>query len=401
MVLWLGHGTDDYVGFLVLHRDGNTVYAHGFPYRGFNGLNGDGVYTSSSSAFNISILKLDFNGDTCTETVLARREGDGSPESVTYYIEDRIGTAEEFEKYFKRYNSRSIPDWYSYDIEEITDIDDWHTLLWAEGLPDDENRQPSQNVFSFIRDLVKGESEIPEINGLGIKDYSIELLKDSAYDSLFRFTFTVTGNSLPQTLLPGTYTWMLLDGMELSIYTEGIPATQEEVEAYWKRMRGLDRFEGNSAVEAVNTYLSWMPYIYEVSPYGKWDPENYHLPYNYICAHYGNESLEISFDKLQSLMSEKFGITVERPNENRLLSRCEYNKVTDTVRYADTRGYSAVHRILDIREEDGITYVIVQLFADRHRMILSHKLQFAIGEGEVFLGSEIIQNGNYDPLEIS
>jgi len=401
MVLWLGHGTDDYVGFLVLHRDGNTVYAHGFPYRGFNGLNGDGVYTSSSSAFNISILKLDFDGDTCTETVMARREGDGSPESVTYYIEDRIGTAEEFEKCLSRYNSRGIPDWYSYDIEEITDIDDWHTLLWAEGLPDDENRQPSQNVYSFIRELVKGESDIPEINGLGIKDYSIELLKDSAYDSLFRFTFTVTGNSLPQTLLPGTYTWMLLDGMELSIYTEGIPATQEEVEAYWKRMRGLDRFEGNSAVDAVNMYLSWMPYIYEVSPYGEWDPENYHLPYNYICAHYGNETLEISFDKLQSLMTEKFGITVDRPNENRLLSRCEYNKETDTVRYADTRGYSAVHRILDIREEDGITYVIVQLFADRHRMIPSHKLQFAIGEGEVFLRSEIIQNGNYDPREIS
>ena len=401
MVLWLGYGTNDYAGFLVLYRDGDTVYAHGFPYRGFNGLNGDGVYTSSSSAFNMSILKLDFDGDTCTETVLARREGDGSPESVTYYIEDRIGTAEEFEKYFKRYNSRSIPDWYSYDIEEITDIDDWHTLLWAEGLPDDENRQPSQNVFSFIRDLVKGESDIPEINGLGIKDYSIALLKDSAYDSLFRFTFTVTGNSLPQTLLPGTYTWMLLDGMELSIHTEGIPATQEEAEAYWKRMRGLDRFEGNSAVDAVNMYLSWMPYIYEVSPYGEWDPENYHLPYNYICAHYGNENLEISFDELQSLMSEKFGITVERPTDNRLLSRCEYNKDTDTVRYTDTRGYEAVHRILDIREEDGITYVIVQLFADRHRMIPSHKLQFAIGEGEVFLGSEIIQNGNYDPREIS
>ena len=206
---------------------------------------------------------------------------------------------------------------------------------------------------------------------------------------------------MPQTLLPGTYTWMLLDGMELSIYTEGIPATQEEAEAYWKRMRGLDRFEGNSAVEAVNTYLSWMPYIYEVSPYGKWDPENYHLPYNYICAYYGNEGHEISFNELQSLMSEKFGITVERPNENRLLSRCEYNKERDTVRYADTRGYEAVHRILDIHEEDGITYVIVQLFADRHRMIPSHKLQFAIGEGEVFLGSEIIQEGNYEPRELS
>ena len=104
---------------------------------------------------------------------------------------------------------------------------------------------------------------------------------------------------------------------------------------------------------------------------------------------------------MQRLTSEKFGITVERPNENRLLSRCEYNKETDTVRYADTRGYSAVHKILDIREEDGITYVIVQLFADRHRIIPSHKVQFAIGEGDVFLGSEIIQIGKYAPRELS
>ena len=174
----------------------------------------------------------------------------------------------------------------------------------------------------------------------------------------------------------------------------------EEGTAYENRMRGLHRFEGNSAVEAVDTYLSWMPYIYEVSPYGEWDPENYHLPYNYICAHYG-KNLEISFSELQNLMAEKFGIAVERPEKSGLLSRCEYDNERDTVRYADTRGYTAVHRFLDVHEENGITYVSVMLFADKHYLIPSHTIQYKIGEGNVFLGCEIIREGNYEPRELS
>ena len=395
MVLWLGYGTNDYAGFLVLHRDGDTVYAHSFPYRGFNGLNGDGVYTSSSSAFNMSILKLDFDGDTCTETVLARREGDGSLESIKYYIADREVKKDEFESYYKRYDSRSIPDWYSSDIETITNIDDWHMLLWAE-YPSEDDRKPSQNVYNFIYNLVSGESDIPEINGLGIKDYSIALLKNSAYDSLFRFIFTVTGNSLPETLPPGTYSWTILDGLDLSIYRDSGPDGTVSI----GRAHGLNEFGEYSAVQAVDTYLCWMPYIYEVSPYGAWDMTNSHLPYNYICAYYG-KNLEISFSELQNLMSEKFGIEVERPEKSGLLSRCEYDKERDTVRYADTRGYEAVHRFSDVREEDGITYVTVMLFADKHYLIPSHTIQYKIGEGDVFLGCEIIRKGNYTPRELS
>ncbi len=100
-------------------------------------------------------------------------------------------------------------------------------------------------------------------------------------------------------------------------------------------------------------------------------------------------------------MSEKFGIAVERPTDGIRLSHCEYFEETDTVRYADTRGYIPVHRFLDVHEEDGITYVVVQLFADCHRIIPSHKVQYAIGEGDVFLGCEIIENGRYNPRELS
>ena len=118
MVLSLGRYGNDYVGFLVLHHDKDTVYAHEFPYRGFNGLKQDGTFTSSSSAFNMYILKLDFDGAACTETRLAYREGDGSDASISYYIDDHSVTEEEFQSYFERYESISMPEWYAYDIGE-------------------------------------------------------------------------------------------------------------------------------------------------------------------------------------------------------------------------------------------------------------------------------------------
>ena len=287
------------------------------------------------------------------------------------------------------------------DVDTISDIADWDKLPWSESW-EKWDRKPASNAYNFIYNLVSGESEIPEYNGLGIKEYSITLVEDegSGIGTTFSFTFKVEGLSLPSTLIPAIYTWTLHDGMSLLVYTEGLPTNYEEGTAYENRMRGLHRFEGNSAVEAVDTYLSWMPYIYEVSPYGEWDPENYHLPYNYICAHYG-KNLEISFSELQKLMTEKFGIEVERPEKSGLLSRCEYDKERDTVHYADTRSYTAVHRFLDVREEDGITYVSVMLFADKHYIIPSHTIQYKIGEGNVFLGCEIIQTGNYEPRDIS
>ncbi|MBE6541134.1 MAG: hypothetical protein E7672_01660 [Ruminococcaceae bacterium] len=285
------------------------------------------------------------------------------------------------------------------DEDIITDIADWDTLPWRRETSSGQKNAP--NAYNFIYDLVSGQSKIPEYNGLGIKDYSIELLEDdnSGFATL-RFKFTVTCMSLPETLLPGTHTWILLDGMDLNIYYEGIPKNQESASESSKRMYGLDRFEGNSAVQAVHTYLQMMV-DWEISSHGEWDISNGILPSNYICKYYGNESMEISFIEMQRLLLEKFGISLEKPTEDSLLYRCRYYKATDTVEYADTRGYVAVHKFLDIREEDGITYVIVQLFADRHRIIPSHKVQYAIGEGEVFLGCEIIQEGKYAPRQLS
>ena len=285
----------------------------------------------------------------------------------------------------------------------ITDIADWDKLPWSESW-ERWGIKPASNAYNFIYNLVSGESEIPEYNGLGIKEYSISRVEDegSRNGTTLSFTFTVTGNSLPETLPTGTYTKIVEEGIEVYIYDNKKPETWDEYEQKERIQRGLDKFGDNPAVQAVNTYLAWRA-SYEVSPYGEWDMTSSRLPYNYICVYYGNEHLEISFSELQRLMSEKFGIAVERPQTEMVhsYSICLYDSETDTIRYAETRGITAVHKFLDIREEDGITYVIVQLFADRNRLIPSHKVQYAIGEGEVFLGSEIIEQGNYEPRELS
>ena len=263
----------------------------------------------------------------------------------------------------------------------ITDISDWETL----GL-----RKEYSGIYSFLWGLLGGESDIPEYNELGIKDYSLTRLYElnSSAETTVEFTFTVTGNSLPETLPPGRYTKIVNETIDVYLDDTMKPET-----------KGLDKFGHIPAVQAVDAYLTMM--WWELSPYGEWDISNDYLPSNYICKYYGDESMAIDFDEMQRILSEKFGITIDKPTEDHSFFRCMYTKATDTVEYADTRGYESVHRFLDVCKEGDVTLVTVQLFADRLYLIPSHKVVYKIGEGEVFLGCEIIEKGNYEPRDIS
>lgn len=278
----------------------------------------------------------------------------------------------------------------------ITDIADWETL----GLSKEYS-----GIYSFLWELLSGESDIPEYNELGIKDYSLTRLYElNSAGTTVEFTFTVTGNSLPETLPPGTYTKIIDETVDVFLYDNKKPVEFEEYGEAERIRKGLDKFGDIPAVKAVNSFLDWMWFYWEIPSYGQWDPESDCLPYNYICGFYGDNNLEIVFSELQRLMSDKFGVEVERPQESGYLGRfssCVYNKETDTAGYIDTRGFEAHHRIIDAKTENGVTYVTVQLFADRLYLIPSHKVVYKIGEGEVFLGCEIIEKGNYEPRDIS
>ncbi len=399
LVLWLGFENSPYsYDYLVLHRDGDIWYAHGFTARAFNCLKQNGQYTSSSSAFNMTLLEIDFEGDSYTETKVAQRTGTGTQESIEYYVGGERASKAEFEKIYDRYDIISQPTWYSLDPDTVDDIENWRDMfgVWY---PEDGSN-PAPRLYDLIDELVSAKSRIPEINELGITDYTIALIMESEYEAEVRLTFTVTGNSLPETLPPGTYTWTIYEGYDVDVTDYGDIPNPDAVPSYADRTRGMEKFGDYSAARAVETYLSWGPYSYEISPYGEWDPTNYDLPYNYICAMYG-DSLTIAFDDLAVLMNEKFGITVTRPErDGAILSRCRYDAAYDTVTYADTRGYLPVHKIIDVVVDGDVTYVTVQLYADRLYLIPSHKVRYKIGEGDVFLSSEIIEQGKYEPREL-
>ena len=107
--------------------------------------------------------------------------------------------------------------------------------------------------------------------------------------------------------------------------------------------------------------------------------------------------MQIDLNEMLKLLREKFGYTVQASDIVWRTTHCNYDAESNIVRFADTRNYEFFYRFLDIREKNGVTEVIVQLFADRHNLLPSHKVRYRIGEGEVFLGCEVIQEGNYAP----
>ena len=111
--------------------------------------------------------------------------------------------------------------------------------------------------------------------------------------------------------------------------------------------------------------------------------------------------MQVALDEMLSLILDKFGFSIDESKINWRENHCSYDKETNIVQYADTRGHEAVHRIINVKTENEITYVTVQLFADRLYLIPSHKVVYKIGEGEVFLGCEVVETGKYEPRELS
>ncbi len=295
--------------------------------------------------------------------------------------------------------------WYNYHDEfelesqliTITDIADWDSLPWRN---DEYSATPrAAGAYSLVYSMVSEDSTIPELKDLGVKDYSLRLLYDLSGQSWLEFKFTVTGNSLPETLPPGDYTWTLDQGMYLSVYDCLIENTQEVYEAYGEKKRGLDKYGDIPEVRALNTFLSWSgSRKWEICDFGEWGDDL--RPVSYISAYYGGLNLEISYTEAARLLEEKFGIILEKPGSSCYLDRCDYDSETDTIHYADTRGVSVAHRFLDVRKADGVSYITVQFFADRNYIIPSHKVEYAMGEGDVFLGCRLLDMGNYAPFEL-
>lgn len=275
-------------------------------------------------------------------------------------------------------------------VDTIHDIADWEQL----GL----------DLYilehSPIYDLVSGCSEFSEYNELGITDYTITRLTPVDQDPLLRFEFTVTGESLPDTLPPGNYVKLIEVGYDYYIYDEPKPVTQEEYEAHNYQQKGLDIYGDIPEVRALAAYFDWTG-GWNVADFGDYKlTENMiDVPAEYITCYYGDNDKKITYDDFKQLLHEKFGIDIT-PVEDEIkyegfLHRCQYNTKTDKIEFISTLDNSLDYKIVNVERKNDTTNVTVQFYCDHNYLLPKHKVCYSIGDGDIFLGSELICDSPY------
>lgn len=284
-------------------------------------------------------------------------------------------------------SNKDNPDMATVDV--IHDISDWELLGLESYMLED----------SLIYDLVSGSSEFIEYNDLDITDYTITRLTPVGQDPLLRFEFTVTGDSLPETLPPGKYTKLVEYGYYCSIYDEPKPETQAEYEAYIERKRGLDVYGNLPEVQALAVYFDWTG-GWNIARFGEWELTDYSIqaPIEYIIHYFGDDD-KLGYKESERLLSEKFGIEIT-PVEAEIkagnfLERCQYNSDTNELEFSSTLNYGLDYRISDVEADGGETLITVQFYTDHNQLLPMHKVSYRIGENLVFLGSELLSDSPY------
>lgn len=113
MVLWITHSTlGDYCA-VILYYENDTVYAHAIVHRGFNSLKQDGTFHFAGGASNQGTGRIDFSGDTYTITKVAYCQSGGN-NTVSYFIEDKPVSREEFSSYQEAQRAKPDAAWIEY-----------------------------------------------------------------------------------------------------------------------------------------------------------------------------------------------------------------------------------------------------------------------------------------------
>ena len=120
MVVWPSLNGDDSIeavsvpGYLILRRQGDTVYGYNPPYRGFYQLKADGTFGWSSSAFEGGIASMSFDGDQYELNNISWFDIVGDAQLDRYFVEGRKATREEFLAADDAQKAKHEPTWYAY-----------------------------------------------------------------------------------------------------------------------------------------------------------------------------------------------------------------------------------------------------------------------------------------------
>ncbi len=107
------NGENEDVGSLILHSEGDTVYAYILFYREFNHLKSDGTFEFSGSVSNGGIGKLSFTSDTYMVNEIVSRKSEDN-QNLSYYIENQSVSKEEYDTYIAEQDQKSEAAWEIY-----------------------------------------------------------------------------------------------------------------------------------------------------------------------------------------------------------------------------------------------------------------------------------------------
>lgn len=144
----------EYGGFIVLrYRDGR-IHGNVFGYRSMNLLKENGAFHGAGSAFEGSVGKLCFIGDTVVDDDKLRFLGSIDRES--YYIDDILVDSSEYENAFALFSETPEAEWYNYTEETVCEIFVKGVLFRepsAEAAENAKERQAYLDSLSYLLDL--------------------------------------------------------------------------------------------------------------------------------------------------------------------------------------------------------------------------------------------------------
>lgn len=109
-VLWLAKEANEYLGFVILHEENETVYFYLLYYRQFYNLKNDGTFSSSGSVANNGIRKISFSGVTYTVKDIAYRES-YDDNNISYFVEGKAVSENEFSTYLTKQKEKADVVW--------------------------------------------------------------------------------------------------------------------------------------------------------------------------------------------------------------------------------------------------------------------------------------------------
>ena len=116
LILRLNVGENEDYGFMILHKEGEQLFANELSYRSFYELKTDGSFNYSSGVANNGIGRMNFAGGFCRVEKLAYCTSEDNLQ-VDYFIGDAAVTKEDFEAFRTAQNEKENPVWNSCSAE--------------------------------------------------------------------------------------------------------------------------------------------------------------------------------------------------------------------------------------------------------------------------------------------